>query len=126
MPLKAHDSHQLLTYDDAKVIVARLQKIGVPVSNMKEVSAQFGEVSVDSDDYTPDGQPYQFVADIWGAQMELGIVRDQIGAGGFNKIFALAEGAFTSQNPQLTAAKAYGAIMSLNGVTEDVDKLLAC
>jgi hypothetical protein len=118
----------LLLLTEAQSVVKFLQSKGVPTTNLREITEIYGEVSVDDPRYYDDRLPHQYIANVWNSDMELGIVQqllDQGGnRGGFNNMKDVAMIAFVNPNPMLAMARAYEAILKLNGVIQAVDALL--
>lgn len=124
MPLKAKPSQELLTLADANSIIAALKAKGVPVSNVREISSAYGVVSIDDPNYVDDQQPYQFIANIFGADQELGLVKQQLGEGGLTAFLKLAESAYEDANPQITYARAFEALINLPVVNSAIEAAL--
>jgi hypothetical protein len=118
-------SAQLITFKAAIDVIAKLQSKGVPVSNMREILPTGQIVSTSDPNWFDDGTTSQYVATIWGADLELGLVVIQLGKGGFNNFLDLAVTAFETSVPTLTQENALNAILSLPGITASLDAALA-
>jgi hypothetical protein len=125
MPLKAQQSIQLITHAQAIEMIQRLTAKGVPVENVREIGPS-GEVSINHPEYFDDGAPHQFIARVWGVDVELGIVKVQLESNpGLTGFLNVALGAFASVDPAKAYARAYDAVLRLPGVTEAVNAVLS-
>ena len=74
MPLKATQSAQLTTFEQAQAIVQQLVSKGVPAIDLRENSPQNGVVSTSDPNFQSDGLPYQYIVNVWGKDQIVGLI----------------------------------------------------
>lgn len=128
MPLKAKTSPQNITLTEANKFMAAVLALGVPASNLREISTIDGQyISVLDPDYEDDGLPHEFIVNSWGKDTIVGLDELDVMKGGFNNLVKFASTCFTVNggvSPAATYMQAVGAVLNLNGVLPAIDKLL--
>ena len=119
MPLKAKPSTQLITLTDAKAVAANLASLGIPVTDIREISNDSGEVNINHPDYVDDNLIHQFVANVWGKDQELGLVKAMLAE--TNKFYALLK---IANDSFPTQEKSYAAIVNLPPLNAAIEAVL--
>jgi len=128
MPLKAKTSPQNITLAEASKFMNAMQALGVPISDLREISTIDGQyISVNDPDYQDDGLVHEFVVNSWGKDTIVGLDEMTVMKGGFNNLLSFATTCFTVNggvSPAATYSAAVQAVLALNGVMPAIDKLL--
>jgi len=128
MPLKAKTSPQNITFTEASKFMAAMQSLGVPMSDLREISTIDGQyISVNDPNYEDDKQAHEFVVNSWGKDTIVGLDELTVMKGGFNNLLSFATTCFTVNggvSPAATFSAAVQAVLNLNGVLPAIDKLL--
>ena len=120
MPLKATQSAQLTTFEQAQAIVQKLVSKGIPTIDLRENSPQNGVVSTSDPNFQSDGLPYQYIVNVWGKDQIVGLLG--VALANYPPFQAFVEIA-TSSNP-LDRVWAIMAVVGLPVVTAAINDAL--